>query len=72
MVPVEKYMRLVDLMAMNGTNCLMLSQQLLKAMNILFYEQVTLVSRTQSSGPLCLWQCFLWRGKGSYTILLFV
>ena len=49
---------LVDLMAMNDTNCLMLSQQLLKAMNILFYEQVTLVSRTQSSGPLCLWQCF--------------
>ena len=31
MVPVEKYMRLVDLMAMNATNCMMLSQQLFKA-----------------------------------------
>ena len=24
------------------------------------FKEVTLVSRTQPSGPLCLWQCFLY------------
>ena len=28
--------------------------------------QVTLVSRTQSSGPLCLWQCFLKQSWSSW------
>ena len=25
----------------------------------MFDQEITLVSRTQPSGPLCLWQCFM-------------
>ena len=32
---------------------------------VIWPEQVTLVSRTQPSGPLCLWQCFITKEDGS-------
>ena len=34
---------------------------------VIWPKEVSLVSRTQPSGPLCLWQCFLyyWMGKHS-------
>ena len=36
-----------------------------------WYEEVTLVTRTQPSGPLCLWQCFHTPSK-KCKLLLFV